>query len=152
MRVIIRKYTDADQKAARSVVLRGYEVFGFRYISQYDFDLDDLKKYYIESGGIFYVLEIDRRIVGTIAVIKKENTAELKRWYVDKDFQGKGYGSKLLDKAILFCKENGINKIEFETNKKFVKAHLLYKKRGFKIVREDDRSFYMEKELGHKII
>ena len=71
----------------------------------------------------------------------------MKRWYVDKDFQGKRYGSKLLDKAILFCKENKLNKIEFETNKKFVKAHLLYIKRGFKIVREDDRSYYMEKEL-----
>lgn len=147
MGAFIRKYTGADQKDARSVVLRGYEDFGFRYISQYDFDLDDINKYYIESGGIFYVLEIDDKIVGTIAVIKKGSTAELKRWYVDKIFQGKGYGSKLLDKAMLFCKINRINKIEFETNKKFLKAHSLYKKRGFKVVSEDDRSFYMEKEL-----
>lgn len=143
----IRQYTAADQKAARSVVLRGYKYFGFDYTPQYDFDLDNLKKYYIERGGMFYVLEIDDNIVGTVAINKKNNVAELKRWYVDIDFQGKGYGSKLLDRAMLFCKENGINKIEFETNKKFLKAHLLYKKRGFKIVREDDRSFYMEKEL-----
>lgn len=143
----IRQYTASDQKAAQSVVLRGYKDFGFKYTPQYDFDLNDPKKHYIKSGGMFYVLEIDGKIVGTIAVIKKDNTAELKRWYVDKDFQGKGYGSKLLDKAILFCIENGINKIEFETSKKFTKAHLLYKKRGFKTVREDDRSFYMEKEL-----
>lgn len=147
MSASIRQYTAADQKAARSVVLRGYRNFGFDYTPQYDFDLDNLKKYYIERGGMFYVLEIDDNIVGTIAVNKKGKIAELRRWYVDKDFQGKGYGSKLLDKAILFCKENELNKIEFETNKKFLKAHLLYKKRGFKIVREDDWSYYMEMEL-----
>lgn len=143
----IREFVPTDQKATRSVVLRGFKDFGFKYTPQYDFDLDDPKKHYIESGGMFYVLEIDGKIVGTIAVIKKGDIAELKRWYVDKDFQGKGYGSKLLDKAILFCKENGINKIEFETNKKFTKAHILYKKRGFKIVKEDARSYYMEVEL-----
>ena len=147
MGVSIRRYVPADQKDARLVVLRGFKDFGFEYAPQYDFDFDDPNKYYIEGGGIFYVLEIDDKIVGTIAVIKKDNIAELKRWYVDKDFQGKGYGSKLLDRAILFCKENGLNKIEFETNKKFVKSHLLYKKRGFKIIKEDERSFYMEKEI-----
>lgn len=147
MRASIRQFTDSDQKASRSVVLRGFKDFGFKYTPQYDFEIDDPKKYYIENGGMFYVLEIDDKIVGTIAVIKKDNTAELKRWYVDKDFQGKGYGSKLLDKAILFCKENGIIQIEFETNKKFLKAHALYKKRGFKIVREDNRSFYMKKKI-----
>ncbi len=143
----IRQYISADQKAAQSVVLRGFKDFCFEYTPQYDFDLDDPKKHYIEKGGMFYILEINDKIVGTIAVIKKGNIAELKRWYVDKEFQGKGYGSKLLDKAILFCKKNKVNKIEFETNKKFLKAHLLYEKRGFKVVREDDRSFYMEKEL-----
>lgn len=148
MGVSIRQYAASDQKDAQSVVLRGFKDFGFKYTPQYDFDLNDPKKHYIKSGGMFYVLEIDGKIVGTIAVIKKENTAELKRWYVDKNFQGKGYGSKLLDKVILFCKENGINKIEFETNKKFTKAHVLYKRRGFKVVEEDDRSFYMEKELN----
>lgn len=147
MNVFIREFVPTDQKGARSVVLRGFKDFGFEYTPQYDFDLDDLKKHYIESGGMLYILEIDGKIEGTIAVIKKCNTAELKRWYVDKDFQGKGYGSKLLDRAILFCKENGINRIEFEINKKFLKAYLLYKRRGFKVIREDNRSFYMEKEL-----
>ena len=71
MKASIRQYIDTDQKAARSVVLKGFKDFGFKYTPQYDFDLDDPKKYYIDKGGMFYVLEIDGEIVGTIAVIKK---------------------------------------------------------------------------------
>lgn len=147
MNILIREYLPIDKDAVRSVILKGFKEFGFEYTPQYDFDLDDPKKYYIDQGGMFYVLEIDGKVVGTIGVINKGKIAELKRWYVDKDYQGKGYGSQLLDKAILYCKEKGFKKIEFETNKKFTKAHLLYKKRGFKTIKEDERSFYMEKEL-----
>ena len=43
MKASIRQYIDTDQKAARSVVLKGFKDFGFKYTPQYDFDLDDPK-------------------------------------------------------------------------------------------------------------
>lgn len=55
---------------------------------------------------------------------------ELKRMYIEKGYQGKGYGSLLFQKAIEFCKQKGFTKLEFETNKKFKKAHDFYQKRG----------------------
>ena len=38
-------------------------------------------------------------------------------------------------------------KIKIETGKAFKQGHLFYKNRGFKIVKEDEEDFYMEKFL-----
>lgn len=145
MSITLATYTASDQKGVKKVILNGFKAFGFKYKRKYDSDLDD-PSIYIKNRGMFYVLKDDGKVIGTIAVINKGNkTGELKRLYVEKEYQGKGYGSMLFDKAVEFCKEKGFTKIEFETNKKFKKAHLLYKRRNFKIISEDERSFYMEK-------
>ena len=148
MNITISRYVSSDQQGVKQVVLDGFKDFGFEYLEEYDSDLEDPKKHYIDKGGMFFVLKDDEKIIGTVAIVNKGNkVAELKRLYVDKEYQGKGFGSKLLDTAIAYCKEKGFTKLEFETNKKFTKAHLLYQKRGFKTIREDKKSYYMEKEL-----
>ncbi len=148
VRIIISEYTPSDQQGAKQVVLNGLKDFRFEYHDIWDSDLENPKKHYIDRGGMFFVLKVDGKIVGTVAIINKgNNSAELKRLYVNKEYQGKGLGSKLLDAAIAYCKKHGFIKLEFETNKKFTKAHLLYQKRGFKTIKEDKSSYYMEKEL-----
>lgn len=148
MDITVTPYTPDDKEGAKRVVLAGFNDFGFAYQREYDFDIDDPKKYYIDQGGMFYVIKDSGKVIGTIAIINKGNhVAELKRLYVKKKYQGQGLGSKLFDTAIHFCKNNGFTKIEFETNKKFTKAHALYQRRGFRIVKEDENSYYMEKEL-----
>ncbi len=149
MNITISEYTPSDQQGVKRVVLESLKEFGFEYHQEYDYDLNDPQTYYLDQGGMFFVLKEGKKVIGTVAIIKRGNkVAELKRLYVDTLYQGKGYGSKLLDTAIQYCKENGFTKLEFETNKKFTKAHLLYQRRGFKTVREDKRSYYMEKELS----
>lgn len=145
MQPVIREYTPSDKEGVRSVVLNGLKEFGFEYTPELDFDLEDPYKHYIEKGGMFYVLNINNKIIGTVAVINKGKVAELKRLYVNKDYQGNKFGSMLLDKAIQFCKDKQFTKLELGTNKKFKKAHLLYQKRGFKIIKENERSYFMEK-------
>ncbi|MEK7633583.1 MAG: GNAT family N-acetyltransferase [Patescibacteria group bacterium] len=147
MNPVINEFSSSDRQDAKSLILNLLKDFGFEYSPIYDFDLEDPYKHYIEKGGMFYVLKVNNKVIGTVAIINKGKTAELKRLYVDTNYQGKKFGSMLLDRAIQFCKDNGFTKLEFETNKKFKKAHLLYQRRGFKIVKEDDRSYYMEKNL-----
>ncbi len=85
------------------------------------------------------------KILGTIGIINKGNgIAELKRFFVHADFRGNGYGTELLNNAIEFCKKNGIKKIAFETGKEFKQGRAFYKKRGFKIIKEDDKNYYIE--------
>lgn len=147
MNVVISPYSTDDQKMVRKVILDGLAEFGFEYNPKLDFDLEDPKKYYLKNGGIFYVLKNGKKIIGTVAIIKHGKKGELKRMYVEKAYQGKGYGSKLLDAAIQFCLDNQIRELAFETNKKFIKAHILYQKRGFKVIKEDQDSYYMKKTL-----
>ncbi|MBI3380062.1 GNAT family N-acetyltransferase [Candidatus Gottesmanbacteria bacterium] len=63
--------------------------------------------------------------------------AELKRFYIDKNYRGKGYGSQLVDKAIEFCRNNKFHKIILDTWSNFSIASKMYKKRGFKLIKED---------------
>ncbi len=148
MNVTVEKFSPEEQAQTRSFILRLWKEFKFIYIKKLDYDLDDIQSFYVETGGIFYVLKDGNKVIGTIAVINKGNhIAELKRLYIDKPYRGNGYGSKLVDEAIEFCNDNEFIKIEFETDKIFKKAHLLYKKRGFKIIKENQESFYMEKYL-----
>lgn len=144
----ITPFTQNDLQGAKDVVLAGLKEFGFSYDEAYDYDLNNPQKYYIDKGGMFYVLKDEGKIIGTVAIINKgNNIAELKRMYVDKEHQGKGCGTTMLEKAIEFCIQHGFTKLEFETNRKFTVAHKFYQKHGFKIVNEDDQSYYMEKEL-----
>lgn len=100
------------------------------------------------KGGMFYLLRDGHKIIGTIAIINKHNgIAELKRLYVDSNYRGRKLGSLLVDTSMKYCQEHGFKKVEFETNKKFEKAHQLYLRRGFKIVHEDERSLFMEKNI-----
>lgn len=150
MDVQIGPFQSSDTQAVRKVVLDGLKEFDFEYTPEFDYDLDDPKAHYLNKGGMFFVLKVDGKVVGTVAIINRGDVAELKRLYVEKQYQGQGLGSQLLDTAIQYCQKEGFNKIEFETNKKFTKAHILYEKRGFKTVREDKGSYYMEKELDTK--
>jgi GNAT superfamily N-acetyltransferase len=148
MSITISQFTQKDLEGAKNVVLKGLKDFGFSYHEEYDYDLNDPQKYYIDKGGIFYVVKEHKKIVGTVAVINKgDHVAELKRMYVNKEYQGKGLGTGLLGKAVEFCKQNKFTKVEFETNKLFTAAHRFYQKHGFKIAKEDSRSYYMEKDL-----
>ncbi len=94
----LTQYVPSDQKTVKQLVLTELKEFGFSYNPEYDFDLDD-PSIYEKNGGMFYVLKIDEKVIGTVAIINKGNhIAELKRWYVDKNYQGKGYGAQLLNK------------------------------------------------------
>lgn len=144
----IELFTPKFQKPTKDFILNTWKEFGFTYESEEDFDLDDIQKHYIDNRGIFYILRVGDKVMGTIGVIARpENVVELTRLYVDKSQQGKGFGSQLVEKVIEFSKNKGFNKIELNTNKIFQKAHYLYQNKGFKITKEDNQDYWMEKLL-----
>lgn len=147
MNIEVFNNSSQDQEYFKNLVLDCLKDFGFDYNPDYDLDLDN-PSVYKKSGGELFLLKIDNKIIGSIAVINKENqVGELKRWYVAKNFRNQGLGLMLLERAIEFCKELGLKRIEFQTNKKFKKAHQLYKKKGFAVFKEDEYGYYMFKNL-----
>ena len=146
MEIQLKEFNPNQQKQVKDFILQVWKEFGFVYMQEYDFDLDDPEKFYIQPGGMFYVLYEGNNIIGTIGIINKNNhVAELKRFYVDINFRKKGYGTQLYDKALKFCQKNGIKKIEIETGKAFKQGHKFYISKGFNILKEDEESYYMER-------
>lgn len=146
---VVEQFKPYHQKAVKDFVVEAWKEFGFTYMPEYDSDLDDPEGFYQKQGGMFYLLNENNKIIGTIGIINKgEGIAELKRFYVDTNHRQKGCGTQLFNEALEFCKKNRFKKIEFETGKAFTKGHAFYQKRDFKIVREDEESYYMEKNLS----
>ena len=98
-----------------------------------DSDLNKIGETYGGKRDSFFVIEEGGGIVGTVGV-KEENHAEalLRRLFVDSKHRKKGYGSRLLDKAVDFCREKGYKKIYFRCTDRMSDAMRLCIKRGFK--------------------
>ena len=95
-------------------------------------DLDSPAEHYAGARDVFLVAEKDGLIVGTAAV--KEDDAELallRRVFVHPDFRGKGYGARLLSRAVMFCCEHGYKRVVFHGTPRMKNALALCLKSGF---------------------
>ena len=99
-------------------------------------DIADILEAYMKNG-CFWCLYDNNLLIGTVAVknISKdsviEKNAELKRMFVLKEYQGKGYGRMLLEAAISYSRDSGFDKIFLDTRKELHTAIKLYRKYGF---------------------
>lgn len=104
-----------------------------------DSDLYDLGGTYGGSRDSFFVLEDDGKIAGTIGIKQDtEETAFLRRLFVEERHRRKGYGALLMDEALRFCRSKGYQKIAFQTTNRMAQAIELCKKKGFKKIEEID--------------
>jgi GNAT superfamily N-acetyltransferase len=146
MDTTIQIYTPAYQHQVKRFVLHVLKEFGFDYKPECDYDLDAPEKWYTEKGGVFYIMVHGEEVVGTVAVKKVDNeTAVLKRLYLKSSLRGNGLGSRLIEKALEFCKERRFKKVELDTYKRMQSAINLYKKKGFIADKEDGETIYMHK-------
>lgn len=104
--------------------------------STLSYSIDDLANTYEQYSGnneVFYVAEeAAGQIVGTVG-IKSDTarTALLRRLFLKKEFRGKGYGSKLLKRALEFCKKHGYKKVLFKGTDAMAAACKTCIKNGF---------------------
>lgn len=116
-------------------------------------DLEDPVQYYGGDNDIFLVAEKDGQIIGTVAV--KEDapgTALLRRMFVRKNLRGKGYGDKLMSKAMAFCFARGYQAVIFRGTDRMRQALRLCLKQGFEendvVVADDFKMFVLTKKLA----
>lgn len=129
----IRTLTKDDQDGARELILSILtKEYPFDRSAYADSDLYDLLGTYNGPRDTFLVLEDGGQIIGTVGI--KEESAELallRRLFVNPTHRRKGYGQKLMNQALSFCKENGYDRIVFRTTSRMVQAIELCRKRGF---------------------
>jgi len=89
------------------------------------------------NRGRVFVLRSDRTIVGMINLLFTISTAEggfvilLEDLVIHKGFQGKGYGSMLLEHAIGFAKQKHFLRITLLTDRPELRSQNFFKRHGF---------------------
>lgn len=117
-------------------------------------DVANIDEYYIKRKGIFYLALDNDRVVGTIALENRNNIGILKRFYVAKDYQHLGLGTKLYNTFENYVKKNTNIKVLYLTCGKVLKdAHKFYLKNNWTQVESleidmhvaDDDDFFKKK-------
>ena len=103
-------------------------------------DLLEIAEFY-KGESCMWIAEYNGRVLGMVGLAKREyhkpGVAELQRLSVSTSVRGKGIGTLLVKTVLQFCKEQNYNKIILKTSCTQYAAIPLYKKCGFKHVRND---------------
>ena len=93
----------------------------------------------IDKGGLIFYARYDNEILGTVSLIKvNDTTFELSKMAVSDKAQGFGIGNKLLLHTFDVAKQNNIKKLVLYSNRILLPAIHLYTKFGFsEVILED---------------
>ena len=145
--MFIKTFSTSLAGEVKNFVLGVLKEQGFEFDPNKDFDLDNIDKHYLQSGGVFYVGIVDGAIIGTSAVRRIDNNrCEIKRIYVRKDFRGRGFGRELFLKALEFAGQN-YSVAVLKTDARLTDAIGLYLKNGFSVAGEEDGVVYFSKNM-----
>lgn len=88
--------------------------------------------YFRAHGGEFWVVEEEGTIRATAAVLLHEDSGELKTLYVHTSLRRQGWGRRLTSLAIDYARAAGKRKLILWSDTRFLNAHRLYRKMGFR--------------------
>jgi putative acetyltransferase len=147
--MIIKTFSSSQAREVRELIIGVLNGEGFEYDPVKDFDLDDIEKYYLRNGGIFYTAIMDGDTIGTSAVRKIDNSrCEIKRIYLKKGFRGRGFGRELFLKALEYAEEN-YPAIVLKTDAGLKDSINMYLKNGFSVVKEEGQVIHFEKKVPY---
>ncbi|KYG28120.1 GNAT family N-acetyltransferase [Alkalihalobacillus trypoxylicola] len=100
-----------------------------------------------DSNEMIFILEIDKKNSGSVSINKlNETTAQLGLFLVEPNARGTGFGRKLIETSINFCKEKGYKNIYLWTNSELQSARRIYEKFGF-VLKESETKILSNKEV-----
>jgi GNAT superfamily N-acetyltransferase len=92
------------------------------------------------------IITYDGKPIGTIAIIESEDYIEIGQFFILPDYQNKGIGTHLLKNILDKADQSGKNvTLRFLKNNP-VKS--LYIRNGFRVVRNDEILYFMERKPG----
>ena len=111
-----------------------------------------LDAFFIDENKRILVADFNNNVVGylSLCMYKESDYLYLDDFCVTKEHQGDGIGSKLIDMAIEYAKEYGINNIRAHVEKFNSQSIEFYSKRGFEVVEDDNNRLLINKKVGMK--
>ena len=102
----------------------------------YEDRTDNLFGLYSEERSVYFIAEIEGRILGGGGISPtnglSEDTCELVKMYLLPEARGKGIGAALINKCLETAKQKGFNKVYLESLPELNRAITVYEKFGFK--------------------
>ncbi len=97
--------------------------------------LDTLYEVYQAPRSVYYVVELEGKVVGGCGIAPLENAevsvCELQKMYFAPEIRGFGYAEKIIKKCLEFAKTQGFEICYLETLSFMTTAQKLYKRMGF---------------------
>jgi ribosomal protein S18 acetylase RimI-like enzyme len=138
--MIIRKYRDSDFDQMMELhreVLQKENVY--RGAGIWEEDLLHINEHYFNRKGCFVVGFIKEKLVAMGAYRKvNEKMAEIVRMRVHPEFQGKGYGCKILIELETIAIQSGFKELVLETDERLLHAIKLYQKNGYTYWKQEE--------------
>lgn len=131
--VRIRLATAADQTPIETLYLGGGEDGHLRG-NDTGADIMHIVDAYLAADGTsgFWVAEHDGEVIGMIGVQRTSaDSADVRRLRVQPRFRRRGIGSRLLETAIDFCRDNGYLKVVLDVRVERGPAIAMFRKFGF---------------------
>lgn len=120
-----------------------------------DEDFTQIPDRYLAVGGEFLVGLVEEEPVAMGGFCpESDGCVQIRRMRVHPDFQGRGYGKRMLRELESRAIDRGYRTFQLYTNSKLVTARELYSQEGYEIRRRDTHEpsgetfIYYEKEIG----
>jgi len=131
-------YTDLYKQQITDLILSIQQTeFGIPITLEDQPDLNNIPSFYQTNNGNFWIVVIENKVAGTIALLDIGNSrGALRKMFVHKDFRGKEYGvgQVLLNTLFKWARQNNFKEILLGTTEKFIAAQRFYEKNGFEEV------------------
>ena len=146
MEINIRKIQKADNQKLAVIIRSCFH--DFKVATQgtvyEDPSTDQLYELFHAENSALFVADAAGEICGCCGIFPTnglpEHCAELVKFYIHRDFRGKGVGKRLMEESVQFAKSSGYQSIYLESLPEFSTAVSIYEKQGFA---------YLEKPLGN---
>ena len=137
---VITRATRADAPWVIDLIGRVFVEYG--WIWEPATEVPDLLRWtphYEPPHGAFFVVREGERIVGSVGVNRVgDGTAELHRLYLDPALRGRGLGEALVNTILDWCRTHGVPRLVLWSDTRFMHAHRLYLRTGFRQTGERD--------------
>ncbi len=132
---LIRDWQASDRTIAFSLIGSVLAEYGLKQEPNgADRDVLQVESYYLETGGEFWIVERNEKIVGTSAyypISRGQNAVEIRKMYLLPAARGFGLGTFLLKELERSIARNGFEQIWIETASVLKEAVQLYERNGY---------------------
>jgi ribosomal protein S18 acetylase RimI-like enzyme len=159
--VTIRPFADQDTAQVRELFITvnrllsppdlrdAFEAYIERALAE---EMDRIPAYYGERDGGFWVAVRGDKVVGTFDLERASDDAmELRRMYVDPWARRQGIARQMLQFAEDECRRRRVKRLELSTAEIQQAALALYRKAGYRLVREEVAEAMGNKTVGSGI-